>query len=75
MRCETMTTKAIGALFAIAAVGVHAETAGPAFPGNEAVRIVNGKRVVEVPPLHPMEAARSAVWCAAASCSRRAPDR
>lgn len=51
MKFETMTTKAIGALFAIAAVSAHAETAGPAFPGNEAVRIVNGNRVVEAPPL------------------------
>ena len=29
----------------------HAEPAGAVFPGNEAVKIVNGKRVVEVPPL------------------------
>jgi hypothetical protein len=28
-----------------------AEPAGAVFPGNEAVRIVNGKRVVEEPPL------------------------
>ena len=51
MKFETLTTKAIGALFAIAAVSAHAETPGPAFPGNEALRIVNGKRVVEAPPL------------------------
>ena len=30
---------------------VFAEPAGAVFPGNEAVRIVNGKRVVEAPPL------------------------
>lgn len=29
----------------------YAEPAGAVFPGNEAVRIVNGKRVVEEPPL------------------------
>lgn len=29
----------------------HAEPAGAVFPGNEAVKIVNGKRVVELPPL------------------------
>ena len=29
----------------------HAELAGAVFPGNEAVKIVNGKRVVELPPL------------------------
>ena len=42
---------AIGLLLAIATATVQAEPAGPAFPGNEAVRIVNGKRVVEAPPL------------------------
>jgi len=30
---------------------IHAEPAGAVFPGNEAVKIVNGKRVVELPPL------------------------
>lgn len=45
------TTAAIGLLFALACATAHAEPAGPAFPGNEAVRIVNGKRVVETPPL------------------------
>ena len=45
------TTAAIGLLFALACVAAHAEPSGPAFPGNEAVRIVNGKRVVEAPPL------------------------
>ena len=45
------TTAAIGLLFALACAAAHAEPAGPAFPGNEAVRIVNGKRVVETPPL------------------------
>lgn len=29
----------------------HADPAGAVFPGNEAVKIVNGKRVVEAPPL------------------------
>ena len=45
------TTAAIGVLLALAAATTYAEPAGPAFPGNEAVRIVNGKRVVEAPPL------------------------
>ena len=42
---------AIGLLLAVAAATVQAEPAGSAFPGNEAVRMVNGKRVVEAPPL------------------------
>ena len=42
---------AIGLLLAIATATVQAEPAGPVFPGNEAVRIVGGKRVVEAPPL------------------------
>ena len=42
---------AIGLLLAIVSALVQAEPASPAFPGNEAVRIVNGKRVVEAPPL------------------------
>ena len=45
------TTAAIGLLFALTCATAHAEPAGPSFPGNEAVRIVNGKRVVEAPPL------------------------
>ena len=45
------TTAAIGVLFALVCVTTQAEPTGPAFPGNEAVRIVNGKRVVEAPPL------------------------
>jgi hypothetical protein len=45
------STAAIGVLFALACGAAHAEPAGPAFPGNEAVRIIDGKRVVEVPPL------------------------
>ena len=45
------TTAAIGLLFALTCAAANAEPAGPAFPGNEAVRIVNGKRVVEAPPL------------------------
>lgn len=42
------TTAAIGLLFALACAAAHAE---PAFPGNEAVRLVSGKTVVEAPPL------------------------
>ena len=42
---------AIGLLLAISTTTAHAEPPGPAFPGNEAVRIVNGKKVVEAPPL------------------------
>ena len=42
---------AIGLLLAVVPALVQAEPAGPAFPGNEAVRIVNGKRVLEAPPL------------------------
>ena len=45
------TTAAIGLLFALACAAAHAEPAGPAFPGNEAVRLVSGKTVVEAPPL------------------------
>ena len=42
---------AIGLLLVVVAATVQAEPAGPAFPGNEAVRLVNGKKVVEAPPL------------------------
>ena len=42
------TTAAIGLLFALACAAAHAE---PAFPGNEAVRLVSGKTLVEAPPL------------------------
>ena len=42
---------AIGLLLAVATTTAQAEPTGPAFPGNEAVRIVGGKRVVEAPPL------------------------
>jgi hypothetical protein len=45
------TTAAIGVLFALMGATIHAEPAGPAFPGNEAVRIIDRKRVVEAPPL------------------------
>jgi len=45
----TFTTIAV--LLGLACGAAHAEPAGPAFPGNEAVRIVNGKKVVEAPPL------------------------
>ena len=45
------TTAAVGLLIALACATAHAEPTGPAFPGNEAVRIIDGKRVVEPPPL------------------------
>ena len=44
---------AIGLLLAVATATCNAQPTGPAFPGNEAVQIVNGKRVVEAPPLTP----------------------
>ena len=50
MKLQT-TSAAISVLFALAGAAAHAEPAGPVFPGNEAVRIVSGKRVVEAPPL------------------------
>lgn len=46
-----LTTAAIGLLFTLVCAKAQAEPAGSAFPGNEAVRIVDGKRVVEPPPL------------------------
>jgi hypothetical protein len=45
------STAAIAVLFALACGAAHASPAGPAFLGNEAVRIIDGKRVVEAPPL------------------------
>jgi hypothetical protein len=45
------TRAAIGFLIALTGASVSAQPAGPAFPGNEAVRVVDGKRVVEAPPL------------------------
>ena len=42
---------AIGVLLMFAGTTLLAQPAGPAFTGNEAVRIVGGKRVVEAPPL------------------------
>ena len=45
------TTAAVGVLIAIMCATAQAEPVGSAFPGNEAVRIVGGKRVVETPPL------------------------
>ena len=45
------TTAAFGLLFALVGVSAHAESTRPAFPGNEAVRLVSGKTVVEAPPL------------------------
>lgn len=38
-------------LIALMSATVRAEPAAAAFPGNEAVRLVNGKRMVEAPPL------------------------
>jgi len=45
------STAAVGWLLTLVCMTAQAEPTGPAFPGNEAVRIVNGKRVAEVPPL------------------------
>ena len=45
------STAAFGWLLTLVCMTAQAEPTGPAFPGNEAVRIVNGKRVVETPPL------------------------
>jgi hypothetical protein len=45
------TTVAFGVLLTVLCASANAEPAGPAFPGNEAVKIVNGKRVAEAPPL------------------------
>jgi hypothetical protein len=50
MKFQTTTT-AISLLFALTCAAAHAEPAAPAFPDNEAVRIVAGKRVAELPPL------------------------
>ena len=46
-----LSTAAVGLLLALVGVATHAEPASPAFPGNEAVRLVSGKTVVEAPPL------------------------
>lgn len=43
----------IGMLLTLGATTSSAQPSGPAFPGNEAVRITDGKRVVEAPPLTP----------------------
>ena len=45
------TFTAIGVLLALACTAANAAPAGAGFPGNEAVRIVSGKRVAELPPL------------------------
>jgi hypothetical protein len=50
MKFQT-STAAVGWLLTLVCMTAQAEPTGPAFPGNEAVRIVNGKRVVETPPL------------------------
>jgi hypothetical protein len=42
---------AVGVLLALVGPATHAEPTSPAFPGNEAVRLVGGKTVVEAPPL------------------------
>ena len=44
---------AVGFLLVLTVTDVHAGPEGPAFPENEAVRFVNGRRVVERPPLTP----------------------
>ena len=41
----------LAAIASTVAMPASAEPAGAVFPGNEAVRIVNGKRLVEEPPL------------------------
>ena len=41
----------VSIVLSLATAHVFAEPVGAVFPGNEAVRIVNGKRVVEAPPL------------------------
>ncbi len=46
-----LNTVAVGLLLALAGVSTHADPTSPAFPGNEAVRLVSGKTVVETPPL------------------------
>ena len=45
------TTAAIGLLFTLVCMTAQSEPASPGFPGNEAVRLVSGKTVVEAPPL------------------------
>ena len=42
---------AVGVLLALVGLATHAAPTSPAFPGNEAVRVVGGKTVVEAPPL------------------------
>ena len=42
---------AVGVLLALVGLATHAEPTSPAFPGNEAVRVVGGKTVVEAPSL------------------------
>ena len=50
MRYQPITV-AVALLLALVGASAHAETRSPAFPGNEAVRLVSGKTVVEAPPL------------------------
>ncbi len=45
------TFAAVGVLLAFTFTAANAQPSGPAFPGNEAVRIVNGIKIVEAPPL------------------------
>ena len=47
------TAGALALLAAFSTTPAMAQPKGAAFPANEAVRIVNGKRVVEEPPLTP----------------------
>ena len=46
-----VTITATALAISIASASVFAQTAAAVFPGNEAVRIVSGKRTVEAPPL------------------------
>jgi hypothetical protein len=50
MRFES-NPAALGLLFTLVCVSAHADQLRPAFPGNEAIQVVNGKTVVEAPPL------------------------
>ena len=52
MKFQTTFT-AISVLLALAGAAANSQPADAAFPGNEAVRTVDGKRVVELPPLTP----------------------
>jgi hypothetical protein len=47
------TFTAFSVLLVLACATTNSQPADAAFPGNEAVRTVDGKRVVELPPLTP----------------------